>query len=133
AMHRTPDMARAGQLIAIATLSDRSDAAGDDRIIVTRLQSDGDILDAEPIVVTTGLNLGRPGIAWNGEVFMITWATGNVVYARRMTPEGDFVDASPISVMPGFEPAIAAAGADVGIAAPRVGRTPQVLARDFKR
>ncbi len=133
AMHRTPDMARAGQLIAIASLSDRSDAAGDDRIIVTRLQSDGDILDAEPIVVTTGLNLGRPGIAWNGEVFMITWATGNVVYARRMTPEGDFVDASPISVMPGFEPAIAAVGDDFGIAAQRFGLTPQFIDSYFKR
>lgn len=120
------DLARgAGGIHAVAF---RSRTSGGARILVQRIDDDGVALDAEPIEVASGPvqwletpTIDRPGVAWNGSVFMITWSNKIDVLARRMNPDGTFVDASPLVVMPGQGSAVGALGADFLVAGSTVG------------
>jgi hypothetical protein len=110
-----------------------SEAAGEERVLVHFLDAAGNATTTEPIVVHTGANLGKTGIAYNGSHYMITWDEGpsglttTMVKARRMNADGSFIDGAPIDVLSGFMPDIGALGDDFLIVGARYGITGQVI------
>lgn len=86
-----------------------SEATADDRVLLQFLDASGAPTGAEPIEVGSGASLAKPGVAWNGEVYMVVWNDGSVK-ARRLKPDGSFIDPAPIAVMPGFNVDVAALG-----------------------
>jgi len=108
------DFARGAGIHAVVFRSRTSDAA---RILLHRLDDSGAALDPEPLEVATGPlpglglpSIGGPAVAWNGSLFLVTWSDGLFVFARRMLDDGTFVDPAPLTVMPGFDPDVAAVG-----------------------
>ncbi|MBL9148656.1 MAG: hypothetical protein JNM94_08185 [Phycisphaerae bacterium] len=110
-----------------------SEGAFEKRVLVSRLGSDGVVLDAEPIEVAAGATLAPPSIAWNGSVYLVVWSDNTGVKARRMNADGSFVDASPISVMSGFNVGVDAVGDVFLVAATRYGATPQTIYAQARR
>lgn len=110
-----------------------SESSGADRVLVSALHASGVPLPGGPIVVASSPNIGRPGIAWNGSLFMITWDQGIEgpgtpgIKARRMLPDGSFLDAAPIDIMPGFNADVESLGDDFLIAGARYGSYPQYI------
>ena len=115
--------------IALAFISETT---GDDRILVHFLSDAGQPTTAEPIIVAQGPALAKPGIAWNGLAYMITW-NATSVNARRMRPDGTFIDAVPIDVMPGFNADVAALGQNFCVIASKVETNPQYIDVYYRR
>lgn len=84
----------------------RSETSGARSILASRLDANGVALDAQPLVVATGLLEGEPSAAFDGSVYLITWesASNALVYARRLSQNGAWLDAQPISVGVGARP-----------------------------
>jgi len=126
-MQLHPDAAAgsAGYMVAF-----RSDIAGVNRIMAQPLDSNGNALTAGPLLLGSGDNLNGPGaptVAWNGSLYLVTWATSSNVYARRVLQDGTLVDASPIQVMPGFGPVDVSALGDTFLIAGRQSTYPQYI------
>lgn len=109
-----------------------SETTANDRILVHLLSPGGQPTTPEPIVVAQGAALGKPGIAWNGSVYMISW-NDSVVKARRMRPDGMFIDGTPIDVMPGFNVDVAALGQNFCVVASNVQSNPQYIGVYYRR
>lgn len=128
---RNPDFARgAGDSIALVFVSE---AANDDRVLVHFLDATGQSLTVEPTEVYRGPTVGKAGIAWNGETYLVTWDQGpsgmtpTYIKARRMLADGSFLDPNPIDVMVGFNADVEALGDDFLVAGTRFGSTPQFI------
>lgn len=99
------------------------------RIVAFRFDAQGNSLDPSPIEVATAnhalLQVGGSG--WNGTHHFVVWADGQIgqVRGRRMNPDGTWFDPAPIAVMPGFDPDVAANGADFLVTCLRYPSFPQ--------
>jgi hypothetical protein len=67
-------------------------------VFVTRIDSDGTVLDPIGIFVATAVTNHPVGVAWNGDSYVVVW-TGfntvvgsNTVMAARIAPDGRIVD-----------------------------------------
>lgn len=86
---------------------------------VLRLNSNGDAIDSQPIVITTH-TAGGLAAATNGDEFLLAWSESSEalthIYAVRLTAGGQPIDASPIAIDTGARsatnPAIASDGRD---------------------
>jgi len=124
--HRVPDFA--GGPVGQVAVTFVSELAGDDRVLVHLLDASGRPLAPEPVEVARDSQIGKSGIAWNGDVYLVVWDSGSAgILARRLQPDGAFVDASPLSVMPGFSPDVEALGEDFLIACSRFDTYPQYI------
>src|SRR5690606_10178224 len=93
----------------------RSVRSGDERILAHPLDADGEPLLAEPVEIGAGPWLSDPHVAWNGDVYLVTWGVGDArgdVVARRVAADGSPVDPAPVVLMEGFDPDVAALGDD---------------------
>ncbi|MDH3785603.1 MAG: PKD domain-containing protein, partial [Acidobacteriota bacterium] len=96
-----------GQFLAVF----HSESGGVKRIMVQRLDNQGDTIDAEPIEIASSPYATHPAVAWNGSLYMIVWdeffycvggdppPCGNFIQAVRMLPDGTVIDAQPITVL----------------------------------
>ena len=89
------------------------------KVMAQRLDATGAAIDAEPVElgdVNPTRQLGPvrghelPSVAFNGDVYLVTWALGNQIYARRVGLDGQPIDAAPFAVMPGNYPDVDALG-----------------------
>ena len=94
-----------------------------------RLDSDGNLLDASPILITQeGHNQEDPQLAWNGENWLVVWTRErNQWYfdldsslRARVSPSGALLDATPIPIRPdggsnwsAWAPAVASDGGEL--------------------
>lgn len=101
-------------------------AEDDTELRAVRLASDGAVLDADPIVVSSVLSEKlAAGIAWDGTQYLVVWLdarrgdrtaigyTAFDVYAARVAPDGTVLDPGgfPVNALPGFtknDPTVAA-------------------------
>lgn len=128
---RAPDLADGpdGRIVVLFV----SEAANDDRVLVHLLGPNGQPLANEPIEVASGPTIGKPGIAWNGSMYLIVWDAGSSgltptqIKGRRMNADGSFIDAAAFDVMPGFSPDVEALGDDFLVAASRYATYPQFI------
>jgi hypothetical protein len=96
-------------------------------VVFQRLDGAGAVLDAEPIVLHSGNNVGAPRAAFNGEVFLVVWADNGTVYGKRVRPDGSVVDAVPLLAITGFSPDVAAIGDTFCVAGVEVGFSPEYI------
>lgn len=96
-----------GYTVAYASLT-----SGLGRILVQRLDANATPIDAEPVEVAAGSDVGEPGLAWSGSRYVVTWRTrsNGRVFARRLAPDLSFQDVTPVQVMIGYNPTVAAVG-----------------------
>lgn len=80
----------------------RSDLSGDHSVVAQRLDTAGNAIDLEPIVITRNVDAGtRAGASFDGTLYLVAWETGGQVYGKRVHPSGTIVDLAPISIMQG--------------------------------
>ncbi len=133
----TPDLA--GGPDGRVAVAFTSGFAGDQRVLVHRLNASGSALGAEPVEVAPGINMGRAGIAWNGSVYLVVWDEGpggsstTQIRGRRMNADGTFVDAAPFDIMPGFAPDVEALGDDFLVASSRFATYPETIYAQARR
>lgn len=125
----TVDPATSGNGYLLAFRSTTADTA---RILAQPLDAQGNALTAEPVQLDSGPNIngpGAPSVAWNGSLYLVTWANSQGVVAQRIRPDGSKVDAAPFVVMnPAFgRPDVSALGDTFFIIARRYGYTPQYI------
>ena len=85
----------------------RSDISGRTRIMAQPLGLSGNALLNNPVLLESGPPLtgpGSPAVAWNGSLYLVTWANATGIVAQRINQDGTLVDAAPFPVMPGFGP-----------------------------
>ena len=102
----------------------RSDISGKSRVMAQPLDLNGNALLSNPVLLEAGAPLtgpGSPAVAWNGSLYLVTWANASGIVAQRLNQDGTLVDAAPLAVMPGFGPAEVSA----------LGDTFLVIARQF--
>ncbi|MGE5222993.1 MAG: hypothetical protein ACM3PY_11170 [Omnitrophica WOR_2 bacterium] len=104
-------------------LAFRSEYSGVTRILAQPVDTSGVALLPEPVLVASGASLGAPSVAWNGSLYLVTWADSatSQIYARRLNSDGTLLDPSPFLVMPGFSPMVSGLGGNflvVGVNAP---------------
>lgn len=110
-----------------------SEAANNDAVLVHLLDAAGHAASAQPIEVYRGPTVGKPGIAFNGSIYMIAFDVGasgltpTQIKARRMNPEGVFLDDLPFDVMPGFNADVEALGENFLVAGARYATNPQFI------
>lgn len=81
-----------------------SDSAGA-RVMAQPLDSAGNPLAQQPIVLYSGANVNGPtypNVAWTGTSYMVSWGNGATIYAQRLNPDGTKIDSSPFVVMSGY-------------------------------
>lgn len=110
----------------------RSDISGKNRIMAQPLDLNGNALLSNPVVLVSGLPLtgpDSPGVAWNGSLYLVSWANANGIVAQRINQDGTLVDAAPFSVMPGFGPAEVSALGDTFLIIARqfVNNNPEII------
>lgn len=91
----------------------RSESSVGSRIVLQRLDSAGNPVDAEPIEVATGdFNMRSPAVSWNGTLFLVVWedTSQEQICGRRVDASGVPIDAGPIPILPGNMPDVAAKG-----------------------
>lgn len=125
----TVDPATSGDGYLLAFRSTVADTA---RILAQPLDAQGNALTAEPVQLDSGPNLngpGAPSVAWNGSLYLVTWANSQGVVAQRIRPDGSKVDAAPFVVMnPAFgRPDVSAVGDTFFVIARRYGYTPEYI------
>lgn len=121
------DLAAGGDGYLAVALSDRD---GVPHVVARRLDPFGHALDAEPIVLASGLTLRAPRVAWNGQHFLVVWEdlgdfgfpsfeTDDATFGRRLAPDGSFLEAAPFPVLLGGMPDVDAVGTTFLVAASR--------------
>ncbi len=92
----------------------RSDISGEMRILAESASDYGGGGKVGATVIASGQQLSGPEVAWNGSLYLITWAdeSTDTIYATRLLPDGTILDAPAITVMSGLEPDVAAVGSD---------------------
>ncbi|MEW5986196.1 MAG: PKD domain-containing protein [Chloroflexota bacterium] len=76
-----------------------------DRVLAQPLDANGLPLTAGPIQLDSGDNLygpGAPKVAWNGSLYLVTWANSSGIVAQRIQQDGTLVDAAPFLVIDGI-------------------------------
>jgi len=114
-----------------------SELANDGRVLVHRLDAQGQPRESEPVEVAQAPTVGSVGIAWTGSAYVIAWSqSGGVsapgIYARRMNPDGSFLDHA-FFVMPGMAASVEALQGHFCIAATRFASYPQFIDLWIKR
>jgi hypothetical protein len=94
-----------GYLVAVRSL-----VSGSQRILAQAVDSYGNSLWPEPVLVRTSPSLSAPDVAFNGSEYLVVWYEASTIYARRLGADGRLLDPAPITVMPGRTPAVAALG-----------------------
>ncbi len=125
-----PDLARgaAGDLVVY-----RSATGTGHRILAQAFDAAGAPLTDEPVELDAGTSPSGPGfpnVAWNGSVFLVTWARPTGVVAQRFGADGAPVDAAPFAVTSAgyFGPCDVAAVGDLFlVTARRYGYTPEYI------
>ncbi|MEK6675057.1 MAG: PKD domain-containing protein [Planctomycetota bacterium] len=72
------------------------------RILAQPLDAAGNPLMAEPVQLDAGPALngpGSPSVAWNGSMYLVSWANAAGIVAQRLMPDGTTVDANPFIVI----------------------------------
>ena len=94
-----------GQYLAVWTDARSQNYAlqNSEEIYAARIDLNGNVLDATPIVVATGWGYQRSArAAWDGENWLVVWIDyenyTNHAFARRVSPDGVLLDAEPIAV-----------------------------------
>lgn len=73
------------------------------RVVAQPFDVAGNPVTTEPVELGEGPLLGGPGtpnVAWNGTVYLVTWANAEGVVAQRLSPGGAKIDDTPFMVMP---------------------------------
>ncbi|MGE0480855.1 MAG: dockerin type I repeat-containing protein [Phycisphaerae bacterium] len=128
---RNPKLAQGPN--GVMALAFVSEAANDDRVLVHFLSRAGRPLRNEPIEVYRGPNVGRVGIAFNGELYLLAFDVGasgsttTMIQAIRMSPDGALLDDAPFDVMPGFNADVGALQDRFCVAGARVHTYPQFI------
>ncbi|MBA3950141.1 MAG: hypothetical protein H0X44_09380, partial [Acidobacteria bacterium] len=92
----------------------KSVTSGDVRILAQRLDAAGAPVGLPSLIFggTPSIDIGS--VAWNGTVFLVTWADGTTgvrqINAKRVSAAGAVLDAAPIPIMQGSLPDVAALG-----------------------
>jgi len=76
----------------------QSATSGARRIMAMPLNAKGAATRSLPIELATG-NLTAPRVAWNGSVYLVTWATTSAVFFQRLDQAGNRLDPQPIQAM----------------------------------
>lgn len=123
------DVATSGNGFLLAFLSD---TASNKRIAVQPLDAQGNPLTVEPVQLESGPNVngpGAPGVAWNGSLYLVTWANAQGVVAQRVRPDGSKVDLAPFVVMSSAfgRPDVAALGDTFLVVGRKFGYTPEFI------
>lgn len=85
-------------------------------IVVRRLDSAGNALDAQPRVVAGNVESDvTPAVAFTGKVWLVAWQAGRSlpemrIYVRRLALDGTPLDVQPLDAGPGLYPALGANG-----------------------
>ena len=66
-----------------------------------RVTRDGNVLDANPIVVGTGSHL--PSVAFDGTNYLLVWVQGTEIVGARVSMNGVLVDVSPLAITTGSD------------------------------
>lgn len=85
----------------------RSDISGASRIKAQPLDVNGNPIIAEPLLLESGPTTngpGEPSVAWNGSLYLVTWAKASGIVSQRINQNGTLVDPAPVPVMPGIGP-----------------------------
>jgi PKD repeat protein len=109
----------------------RSDVSGTRRVMAHPLDAAGNPLTPQPVLLDSGPNAsgpGAPSVAWNGSLYLATWARTSGIVAQRLHQDGSLVDAAPFAVMPGFGPTeVAALGDTFLVVGRRFGYNPEII------
>ncbi len=83
----------------------RSDTSDESRIMAHPLDTDGDVITPEPVLLATGA-VDRPRTAFDGNNYLVLWSDDGVgeIHGRRLTQDGTVLDAADIVVLDGSEP-----------------------------
>ena len=89
-------------------LAYRSDISGESRIMAHPLDSSGQALTGEPIVLGSG-RLDGPRVAFAGAHYLVVWSDMDqqAILAARLAEDGMVLDSPAISVSNGIEPDVA--------------------------
>ena len=100
----------------------QSEGNGESRILAQRIDSAGQALDAEPVILGTvpESRFPSPDVAWNGTHYLVTWTLNGAVYGRRLTADLTPVDPTPVVLFSDAagETGVAALGTDFFVAYP---------------
>jgi hypothetical protein len=79
-------------------------------VYAARVSPSGRVLDFVAIeIAATAADEGVPAVAWNGDVFLVTWQVAGTVRAARVDTSGTVLDPGGFEVAPaGILPAVAA-------------------------
>jgi len=90
-----------------------SETAPFNRVLVHRLDAQGNPLPGEPVeVFSGGHEIVRPAIGSVGSHALVVWenAAENQIYGKRLLADGSVVDDDPIAIVPGNTPDAAGVG-----------------------
>ena len=83
----------------------RSDISGARRIKAQPLDVNGNPIISEPLLLESGSTTNgpsAPSVAWNGSLYLVTWANASGIVSQRINQNGTLVDPAPVPVMPGI-------------------------------
>lgn len=106
----------------------QSAVSGERRIMAQPVGPTGQPCTKLPITLAAG-NLTAPRVAWNGQCYLVTWASADTIYYQRISASGQKLDASPRIAMTSAygESDCAAACGNFLITARKNGYTPQYV------
>ncbi len=103
-----PDDSPSGAVVAagsgqyLVAWSGQRGVASRNQIIATRIDDSGKVLDPSGIIISEGDAV--PAVAWNGEVYLVVWASGETddgwteVDGARIASTGEVLDAVPLVI-----------------------------------
>jgi protocatechuate 3,4-dioxygenase beta subunit len=114
----SPAVAWNGSTFLVVWQDHGEDNLAEDDLLAVRVSAEGEVLDADPIAVSTANHAQRsPSVASDGVDFFVAWEDNRVspaIFGARVTSEGEVLDLNgiPISTGPGdkSEPAVAMGG-----------------------
>jgi hypothetical protein len=93
----TPDVAFDGTNYAVAYLM-RDNALSEDHVYLARISPEGQILDAPPILVSSGRSASTPRISYGAGMYFVSWTILNQVHFARVSPAGVVQDPGGVIV-----------------------------------
>jgi photosystem II stability/assembly factor-like uncharacterized protein len=109
-----------------------SGTAAERRIMARPLDSAGNPISTEPVLLETGSysnGPGAPSVAWNGSLYLIVWANSSGIVGQRVSPDGTRIDPTPFMIMAGLlgAPDVAAMGSDFLVTGRKIGYNIQYI------
>ena len=87
-----------------------AESAGLRRIVAQRLDGIGAALDAEPVEIASGPDLGVPRVGFDGLRYLVVWSENDQILGKRVRPDGTVIDAAALPIMSGRSPDVAGQG-----------------------